>query len=318
MKKIVCLLLVIWMMLGLCACGGSAKETAAYDSAPMEPAAMAEEAFEAEVAYGDVNASQSYSVGTADGNGSGTDAKINTGFDSEKIIYSCYAEIETLTFEESCQEITKLIARYGGFLESSTVSGHNYNYEGRRNAEYVIRIPRESFEEVTGSLSNIGNVPYCSISAENITAQYRDTESRLATYQVEEDRLLAMLEKAETVADMLEIESRLSEVRYNIESLTTTILGWDSLVNYSTLTIYLQEVIEYTAEPELTYWQRIGKGFMSTLRDVGEFFKDLFRAFIVSLPVLVLLAVGAVILVVIVRTWKKRRAAKKARKHDIE
>ena len=316
MKKIVCLLLAVWMMLGLCACGGSAKETAAYDSAPMEPAAMAEEAFEAEMGYGDVNTSQGYSVGTTDG--SSSDTGTNRSFDSEKIIYSCYAEIETLTFEESCREITKLIARYGGFLEQSTVSGHNYNYEGRRNAEYVIRIPRESFEEVTGSLSNIGNVPYCSVSAENITSQYRDTESRLATYQVEEERLLSMLEKAETVADMLEIESRLSEVRYNIESLTTTILGWDSLVNYSTLTIYLQEVIEYTAEPELTYWQRIGKGFMRTLRDVGEFFKDLFRVFIVSLPVLVLLAVGAVIVIAAVRGFKKRRAAKRPRKHDIE
>lgn len=313
MKKFVCLLLVMGMMLGLCACGGSAKGTGAYDLVAMEPAAMAEEAFESEVAY---NTSQSYSVGSTAGDAS--DAAVNRDFDSEKIIYSCYAEIETLTFEESCQEITKLIARYGGFLESSTVSGHNYNYAGRRSAEYVIRIPRESFEEVTGSLSNIGNVPYCSISAENITSQYRDTESRLATYQVEEDRLLSMLEKAETVADMLEIESRLSDVRYNIESLTTTILGWDSLVSYSTLTIYLQEVVEYTAEPELTYWQRIGKGFMNTLRDVGEFFKDLFRVVIVSLPVLVVLAAGAGIVIAVVRVCKKRRVAKKARKHDIE
>ena len=316
MKKIVCLLLAVLTMLGLCACGASGKETAAADSAPVEPAAMAmaEEAAEMERAY--ANGSQSYSVGTTDAGASGTAASRN--FDSEKIIYSCYAEVETLTFEESCQEITKLIARYGGFLEQSTVSGHNYNYEGRRNAEYVIRIPRESFEEVTGSLSNIGNVPYCSVSAENITSQYRDTESRLATYQVEEERLLAMLEKAETVADMLEIESRLSEVRYNIESLTTTILGWDSLVSYSTLTICLQEVVEYTAEPELTYWQRIGKGFMRTLRDVGEFFKDLFRVFVVSLPVLVLLAAGAGIVATVVVLCKKRRAAKRIRKRDME
>ena len=127
-----------------------------------------------------------------------------------------------------------------------------------------------------------------------------------------------MLEKAETVADMLEIESRLSEVRYNIESLTTTILGWDSLVSYSTLTIYLREVIEYTAEPELTYWQRIGRGFMNSLRDVGEFCKDLLRVVIVSLPVLVLLGVGAVLLGVVDRAWKKRRAAKQARKKDME
>ena len=157
MKKVLCLLLAVWL-LGLCACGGAAKETAAYDSSPAEPAAMAEEYAEAEMAYDGVSASPNYSIGTADGGDSGT--TVNRRFDSEKIIYSCYAEIETLTFEESCREVTQLIARYGGFLESSTVSGHDYYGEGRRSAEYIIRIPRESFEEVTGSLSNIGSVPY--------------------------------------------------------------------------------------------------------------------------------------------------------------
>ena len=311
MKKILCLLLAVWMVLCLCACGGAAYETAAsYDSAPMEPAAAAEEAVEMEMA-------QSYSVGTG-GEASASDTAVNAAFDSEKIIYSCYAEIETLEFESTCQEVTRLIARYGGFLESSTVSGHDYYYDGRRSAEYVIRIPRAHFEEVTGNLSTLGNVPYCSISAENVTASYRDTESRLAAYRVEEERLLAMLEKAETVADMLDIESRLSEVRYEIESLTTTILGWDSLINYSTITIYVEEVIEYTDAPEMGYWERMGKDFMDNLRDVGEFFKDLFRGIVSSLPVLVVLAVGAWIVILVIRSMKKRKAAKKARKQDIE
>lgn len=310
MKKICCLLLALWMILCLCACGGASKDTAAYDSAPMEPAAAVEEAVEMEMA-------QNYSVGSG-GEASASDTATNSDFDSEKIIYSCRAEIETLEFEDTCQEVTRLIARYGGFLESSTVSGNNYYYSGRRNAEYVIRIPRVHFEEVTGNLSTLGNVPYCSISAENITASYRDTESRLAAYRVEEERLLAMLEKAETVADMLDIESRLSEVRYEIESLTTTIMGWDSLVNYSTITIYVQEVIEYTETEELGYWERMGKDFMDNLQGVGEFFKDLFRGIISSLPVLVVLGAVAGVVVLIVRKSRKRRMAKKAGKDHTE
>lgn len=306
MKKIFCLLLAVSMILCLCACGGASKDSAAYEMAPMEPAAAAEEAVEMEMA-------QSYSVGTG-GEASASDTAVNAAFDSEKIIYSCYAEIETLEFEETCDEVTRLIARYGGFLESSTVSGHDYYYDGRRSAEYVIRIPRTHFEEVTGNLSTLGNVPYCSISAENVTASYRDTESRLATYRVEEERLLAMLEKAETVADMLDIESRLSEVRYEIESLTTTILGWDSLINYSTITLYVEEVIEYTDAPEMGYWERMGKDFMDNLQGVGEFFKDLFRGIISSLPVLVVLGAVAFAVVLILRKCRKRRMAKKAGK----
>ncbi len=204
-----------------------------------------------------------------------------------------------------------MIAQHGGFLESSTVSGHTYDRESRRSAEYVIRIPRESFEEVTGSLSDLGYVPYCSVNAENVTSQYRDTESRLEACQVEEERLLSMLEQAETVGDMLEIESRLSDVRYEIESLTTSLLGWDGLVNYSTLTIALQEVVEYTAELELTYWQGIGQGFLRSLRNAGAFLMDLLRVFIVSLPGLVLAGIFVSILVLILRVFRKRQAKKK-------
>lgn len=309
MKKIFCLLLAVWMVLGLCACGGAAEEMMTADSAPMEPAA-AEEYVGAETAYG-VNASLGSTAGTADGGMTAEDRTDSSVFDSEKIIYSCYAEIETLQFDESCAEVTKLIDRYGGFLESSTVRGEDYYYDGRRSAEYVIRIPRVHFEEVTENLSALGSVSYCSISAENITSQYRDTESRLTACRVEEERLLAMLEKAGTVADMLDIESRLSDVRYEIESLTTAILGWDSLINYSTITLCVDEVIEYTAEPQLGYWERIGRGFMNSLRDVGEFFKDLLRVVIVSLPVLVVLGAAAVVVVLVIRAGKKRRAKRK-------
>ena len=314
MKKIISLLLAIGMLLCLCACGGASKDSAAYEMAPMEPAAAptAEEAVEMEMM---LDASATYSVGSG-GEASASDTETRSAFESEKIIYSCYAEIETLTFEETCEEVTRLIDRYGGFLESSTVSGKNHYYDSRRSAEYVIRIPRVHFEEVTGNLSTLGNVPYCSISAENITASYRDTESRLAAYRVEEERLLAMLEKAETVADMLDIESRLSQVRYEIESLTTTILGWDSLVNYSTVTLYVEEVIEYTETEELGYWERMGKDFMENLRDVGEFFKDLFRGIISSLPVLAVLAVAAGIVVAVIRGLRKRRTKKRSERKE--
>ncbi len=301
MKRTLAFLLAILMMLSLCACGGADKSTAdtAVQAAPME--VMAEEA---------PASAASYAVGTVTADSAtGTEAS-RPGAEGDKIIYSCYAEIETQDFDQSLADIQQLIRRYGGFLESSSVRGNDYYASGSRSAEYVIRIPRESFEEVTGSLSTIGNVPYCSISAENISASYYDTESRLAAYRIEEERLLAMLELAETVEDMLSIEDRLTEVRYSIESLTTTILNWDSLINYSTLELSIREVVEYTEAPAPTYWQRIGRGFMSTLEDVGEFFLDLFRVIIVNLPVLVLLGAAVLIVVLVLRRRRRRKAAK--------
>ncbi len=310
MKRTLALVLTLLMLLGLCACGAGAKyESAATDSAPAEPMAAPAEMEVAEESYAfGLAVSGSNSAGSAGTGAAETPAQ--AADPGDKIIYSCNAEIETRAFDETLASLRELIDRYGGFLESSSVRGNDYYGSGSRSADYTIRIPREHFEAVTESLSTLGNVPYCNVTAENISASYYDTESRLSTYRIEEERLLSMLALAETVEDMITIESRLSEVRYSIESLTSTLQGWDSLVNYSTLSLSIYEVEDYTPEPEPGYWQRIGKGFMRSLEAVGEFFMDLFRFLVVNLPVLVLLGAAAWLIVFLVRRNRRKRAKK--------
>jgi predicted site-specific integrase-resolvase len=63
---------------------------------------------------------------------------------------------------------------------------------------------------MTEEISSLGNLTYGNMQAQNITSQFIDTQSRLNAYRIEESRLLSMLEKAETVADMITIETRLS------------------------------------------------------------------------------------------------------------
>ncbi|NCC69750.1 MAG: DUF4349 domain-containing protein, partial [Clostridia bacterium] len=141
---------------------------------------------------------------------------------------------------------------------------------------------------------------------------YNDTQSKLDAYEIEYDRLLSMLEKADTVEDMLAIEDRLADVRYNIQSLSNTISGWDSLLSYSTVSLQLTEVVEYTEEPveTETYWEEVGAAFSSTLKAVGRFFKGLFKAAVSLAPVLVILAVIAVAVLLVVRKVRKGRKAK--------
>lgn len=303
MKKALALLLVILALTGLCACGKSA------DRAPSEGTyAITEEAYEvtdaAPLENGAPESAADFSVGSAGGT-AGSSADIDTS----KIIYTGHAEIETLEFDACCEAVQSLIEQTGGFLEASSLRGGYYHANSLRSAEYTIRIPRESFESVTAGLSELGHVSHCSITAENVAGAYYDTESRLAVYRTEEERLLAMLEKAETVEDMLDIEDRLAEVRYNIESLTTDLRGWDGLISYSTLHLTIEEVEEIVETEEIGYWANIARGFSRTLRGIGRFFSDLLEFILISLPVLVLLGVIALVVILLIRR-RKRRAAK--------
>ncbi len=242
---------------------------------------------------------------------------------SDKIIYSASAQIETQEFDQTLQGVYGMIERFGGFVESSSVTGNDYYttyYGGKstRRADFVIRIPREHFSEMTGSLGELGNVPYSSVHAENVTTQYVDTASRLESYRIQEERLLAMLAKAETVEDMLSIEKNLAEVRYNIESLTTTINSWDSLISYSRVSLSVVEVEKYTEENPVQqdYWEELSTALRRSLAGIGEFFKDLFKFVVAALPVLAILAVCTLISLLIIRGTVRRKNAKKETPHE--
>ena len=240
----------------------------------------------------------------------------STGF-SEKIIYTAYASIETVDFDETISNVYDLMDFNGAFIESSNIGGRNYaqsyyGWQTYRTARFTVRVPANRLSDMIGSLDVLGNVTSNSSEGQNITSQFYDTESRLSAYRIQEERLLAMLAKTETVADMIEIESRLSDVRYDIESMTSTLRNWQNLVDYSTLTLSINEVEKFTEYTPIQrpYWQQVNDGFGGTLRSIGDFFKDLLKWLIVNIPVIVILAVLVIIAVILIRRSIRRRSKK--------
>lgn len=308
MKKALSLLLAALLVFALCACGSadtpSSAPAASYDMAYTEDTypAEAEE-------YGGF----AVTGGTQLESGSGAAPEGSP----EKLIYSASATVETTEFDGTIEKLSALVEQYGGFVESSSVNGSNYytqsrGYSSTRYASYVIRVPSEKFSALMGSLSTLGNVPYSHTYTENITAQYYDTDARLTAYQTQEARLLEMMEAAKTVEDLIAIEEKLTELRYQIESLQSTLKNWDRQVAYSTLDLEVQEVVEYTPESRMSYGQELALALSSGLKRTGEFFKDLLLAIVGALPALVILAV---VLAILIPVWKKRRKARKARKN---
>ena len=310
MKKTLSLLLAVLLVFALCACGSansaSSAPSAAYDMVSTEAAYPAEAP---EEDYGGF----AVAGGTQLETGSGAAPEGSP----EKLIYSASATVETTEFDQTIEKLSALVEQYGGFVESSSINGSNYytqsrGYSSERYASYVIRVPSGKFSALMGSLSTLGNVPYSHTYTENITAQYYDTDARLTAYQTQEARLLEMMEAAETVEDLIAIEEKLTELRYQIESLQSTLKNWDRQVAYSTLDLEIQEVIEYTPESRMSYGQELALALTNGLRRTGEFFKDLLLAIVGALPALVILAV---VLAILIPVWKKHRKARRAKKN---
>ena len=310
MKKSLSLLLALLMTLSLCACGAS--KSMAYESSASEaPAAMymsADTAAEADYG-GFAVAGGANAAGEA-----GSDAPET---DPSKIIYSADATVETTDFDGSIAKLLALVEQNKGWIEASSMSGANYRSIARgssynRSASYTLRIPSDKFELLMGSLSEIGNVPYSHTYTENVTSQYYDTQARLTAYQTQETRLLEMMEKAETVSDVIAIEEKLTELRYQIESLQSTLKNWDRQVSYSTICLEVMEVSEYTPEPQQSYGQELWQALTGAFRDLGQFFKDLLVFLVSAIPTILVLTALFFIFRPLFRKLAARRLEKKA------
>ncbi len=319
-KRTAALLLTALMLLtlALAGCGSAAGATASGDASSSyyaeQPAAAAESAD----SYDALSSTKTAGIAAdASGNtavGTGNTDSAETTMQADKIIYNADAQVETTDYDATVRAVNDLVKKYNGFLESSSVSGRDYydtasGSKSYRTASFTLRIPAESFQTLVNSLSELGNVPYCNISSQNVTADYYDVQSRLAAYQTQETRLLDMLKVAETVEDMLAIQQQLTEVQYQIDSLQSTLTNYDRQVYYSTVTLQVREVEKYTKEPVVTenYWEKMSQGFVSTLKSVGEFFQDLFLWIVTNLPVLAVVAVVLFALIRLIVRLRRRR-----------
>ena len=322
MKKTFSLILSLVMIFSLCACGSTdvAEERAAEMpmamAAPkMEMMATADMAVSEEAAYGGFAVNSAASTVTAESCTSEAPAE-----KPDKIIYSADATVETTDFDKTLADIETMIGSCGGWIESSSINGANYYNMARgrvstRSAYYSLRVPSEKFSQIMTSLSTLGNVPYSHTYTENISAQYYDTQARLTAYETQEARLLEMLEIAETVEDIIAIEEKLTELRYKIESLQTSLTNWDRQVSYSSIYLNVEEVEEYTPEAivQPSYGEKLLDAFESGIAGFVGAIGDFGIWLVEALPSLAVIGAFAAALIALI---KRRRNKKKAKKDE--
>ena len=194
-----------------------------------------------------------------------------------KLIREADVRIQSTEFEQAVSELEELVVQMGGYFQSASLDGGSYrNVNANRSGEYVIRIPAENYELFLGQTGDLGYVTYRSETTQNIGEQYYDTEARLKTQKTKQERLLSLLAKAETMEDIITLESALSDVEYEIEQLSSTLNRYDSLVGFSTIRRYLDEVHKVTEGTGVadSLGQRMAKGFSSSLAGLVEGFEN--------------------------------------------
>lgn len=287
----------------LTGCGASSKESYSMDTS----AAATEEAVQ-EYAYNaaaDEIAEVENGSGGIEANGELPEAvQVN-----RKLIRTFDIQIQTKEFDEVVSGIQAKVNELGGYIEQSSLdSGSAYYSSYNRYSYLTVRIPSDQLDSFVENVKDSANVTNISESTEDITLKYVDVESRKIALETERDRLLELLEKAETVEDIITIEGRLSEVRYQLESYASTLRTYDNQVDYSTVYISISEVDRETKVEPKTFWEEVSEKFGGSVYGLTRGLRDLAIWFLGSSPYLVLwgVLIGAVVLVLRLLGRKRR------------
>jgi len=242
-------------------------------------------------------------------------AQVNTT--NRKLIRRVYLSTETKEFDDFVAFVNGQTTTYGGYIENSDVSGTSYNaYNHHRRASIVIRVPAKHLDSFIAQIGNMANITNKSESSEDVTLPYIETESRIASLEIQRDKLLEWMEDAETVDELIKLEERLSEVRYQLEYYGGILRNYDNLVEFSTITLDIREVERMTiVEPE-TVGDRIGKGLSDNFYEIAEGFKNFIVWFVTSLPYLLIWAVIIVVVVLVIRVIIKKAKVKKQKRME--
>lgn len=231
---------------------------------------------------------------------------------ARKLIRNVNLEVETETFDDLLSTVRKRTELFGGYIEESyTYNGSSYSGNRLRNANLTIRIPAEHLDEFLENVAEVSNVISRNESVTDVTLQYVDMESHKKALLAEQERLLDLLTRAESIEDIISLEERLSEVRYQLESMESQLRVLENQVSYSTVYLYVNEVIRLTPVKEQSAWEKISTGFVNSLYDVGNEFADFGIGFLIDLPYIIVWAVIIVLAVLILRLILRRFRKKK-------
>src|SRR6056297_502650 len=234
--------------------------------------------------------------------------------EGRKIIRNGYINLEVDSFEAVHEEIVLLTERSGGFIQNSSTGKRYYGGPENENTLLVgslnLRIPEKSFLDVYNKIKELGEVSDSSIGGSDITFQYNDIASQVDNLEVQEARLREIMEKAENVEELLQVERELNRVRTEIDRMTGMIKNWDNLVNYSTINIQLTEIAPKSTEIEgfeNDFWEKAKREFVKSINRVIIISQDLFVWFIAVLPFVFIIGSITIVAAIVLKRKRKRK-----------
>ena len=230
---------------------------------------------------------------------------------NRKWVITMSLSAETGDLDAALDAVLVKVSQMEGYVESQSVSGGSAGSGRHRYANLTLRIPANVVDGFVEEVAGLTNLVSSSRNVQDITLTYSDTAGRVTALETEQARLLELMEQAENMSDLLEIEARLTEVRYQLENYASTLRLYDNQVDYATVSLYISEVEKYTPVEEPGFWEKITSGLADSIVNLGETIVASITWLIIDLPYLAVIALVVWLITALTKRSLRKRKAKK-------
>lgn len=217
-------------------------------------------------------------------------------------------------FQQKFSDIRALADKYGGFVVSASTSKTGPDEPARGSITFRVANTGDNFSRVQAELDGIGTVISRNISGQDVTEEFVDLQSRLRNAESQAAQLLALMQKAQTVDEILMVQSRLAEVQAQIEQIKGRIQFMGSRTDFATISVSLSESGAADEEEDSgdTVW-----GFVDALKYAGWLAVQTVNFVLISLGVIIPAGlIAALIWMVVYRLWRRRPAGGEGRSSE--
>jgi hypothetical protein len=184
------------------------------------------------------------------------------------IIQNASVTLESEIFEPVVASLRIVAEHFGGYVENEMLTN-----TGARVFSIVLRVPAAHFEIALAHVQSLANVRTSQQHAQDVTEQFHDAVASLEVRRIEEDRVLALIENATEIGDILALEARLGGVRLAISQYEAALAHMAGQISYSTISVTLFDMYEEEEEEIVIAagtWENITSAFGDSVAGIAR------------------------------------------------
>ena len=221
-------------------------------------------------------------------------------------------EVEKGQFQAQYDKAQQLAGLYGGYVLSSDLSASGEK-DVIESGTLTIRVPAASFDKMMAEARKLGDPKYENTSTQDVTAEYVDLKARVTNQQAYVNSMLALLARAKTIDEILQVQQTLSYAQQELEQLKGQLQYLENNTTYSTLTM---NIYESGARPSGDREWGFVQSLKDALHNVVDAFSAVTRGLGWILPVAILLGIVAGIAYLIVKSVTRKN--RQRRQDEVE